>query len=429
MDYGGVQEVPAELPLSPAVSVAAGTTALDPCCLPPDSGPCDAIFKRWFHDCETGTCRNFTYGGCGGNANNFVTEGECRAQCGGVETPGLSAGVVGTPPPPTTSPVVVPNAAYCKAPPTSTPCPPGATNVYYFDAQIRTCRNFPSGECGSGNNSFRSREECLGTCQDEIPVCCRPAYTGPCRAAMSRWYFDCETGTCQRFIYGGCQSNGNNFATQQECLRSCQGCPPTPGCGCSHNSTSCLDCDGRTRCCWDPDCGSYCAAPVESHPGQCPPPQNILCFVCKDQCRSDGDCGAKEKCCLEPGCGRACLGPAKEELKGEANNTRCSQVPFPLTLRFKPMLQRGIELMSLDASWVSSASWYFLNVFGLRSIYALVLGENNAADSHRALQDQMSGAALAMPPDPRQAFKAEWEALEICEHRWALENAASELVA
>ncbi|RWS21935.1 ER membrane protein complex subunit 3-like protein [Leptotrombidium deliense] len=40
----------------------------------------------------------------------------------------------------------------------------------------------------------------------------------------------------------------------------------------------------------------------------------------------------------------------------------------------------------------------------------------------------MSGAAMAMPPDPKQAFKAEWEALQICEHQWALKNVESDLL-
>lgn len=38
-------------------------------------------------------------------------------------------------------------------------------------------------------------------------------------------------------------------------------------------------------------------------------------------------------------------------------------------------------------------------------MYTLVLGENNAADQTKAMQDQMSGAAMSAPDDITKAFK------------------------
>lgn len=42
------------------------------------------------------------------------------------------------------------------------------------------------------------------------------------------------------------------------------------------------------------------------------------------------------------------------------------------------------------------------------------------------MQEQMSGAAGSMPQDPKAAFKAEWEALEITEYQNALQNVEAE---
>ncbi len=51
------------------------------------------------------------------------------------------------------------------------------------------------------------------------------------------------------------------------------------------------------------------------------------------------------------------------------------KVPFHLTMGFKQMFQRGLEgLATLDTSYVSSVSWYFLVMFGLRGFFRLVIG-------------------------------------------------------
>ncbi|XP_053553855.1 kunitz-type protease inhibitor 1 [Bombina bombina] len=50
----------------------------------PETGGCRASFTRWFYDLETMQCLSFTFGGCGGNENNFHSQEECVHFCQGV---------------------------------------------------------------------------------------------------------------------------------------------------------------------------------------------------------------------------------------------------------------------------------------------------------------------------------------------------------
>ncbi|PRD27185.1 UNVERIFIED_CONTAM: Kunitz-type serine protease inhibitor bitisilin-2 [Trichonephila clavipes] len=44
-------------------------------------GGCDENLQRWYYDKEQEKCKKFTFNGCEGNENNFVTKKECRMQC------------------------------------------------------------------------------------------------------------------------------------------------------------------------------------------------------------------------------------------------------------------------------------------------------------------------------------------------------------
>ena len=50
------------------------------------------------------------------------------------------------------------------------------------------------------------------------------------------------------------------------------------------------------------------------------------------------------------------------------------KIPFSLTAGFKNMFQKGLaDLPDLDPSYVSSVSWYFLVMYGLRSFFRLAV--------------------------------------------------------
>ena len=96
------------------------------------------------------------------------------------------------------------------------------------------------------------------------------------------------------------------------------------------------------------------------------------------------------------------------------------RVPFPLTRGFKQMFQRGLyDLNTLDTSYVSSVSWYFLVMFGLRAFFRLAMGD--------PLQEEVEGNEIQKqlgrdyggggPPgqqfDAPKVLKAEADNLEL----------------
>jgi ER membrane protein complex subunit 3 len=83
------------------------------------------------------------------------------------------------------------------------------------------------------------------------------------------------------------------------------------------------------------------------------------------------------------------------------------KVPFPLTLGFKQMFQRGLhELPTLDTSYVSSVSWYFLVMFGLRSFFKLAIGD----PSMEMMEHSMMMTKLGYSPPNPAASNSDGEA-------------------
>lgn len=57
-------------------------------------------------------------------------------------------------------------------------------------------------------------------------VCDLPSEIGSCDNYVIRYYYDKNKGECEYFYYGGCDGNGNNFETVDDCRRQCVGTVP-----------------------------------------------------------------------------------------------------------------------------------------------------------------------------------------------------------
>ena len=65
------------------------------------------------------------------------------------------------------------------------------------------------------------------------------------------------------------------------------------------------------------------------------------------------------------------------------------RVPFALSPKFRLMLQRGIDLPSLDVTYFTSLSYYILLLFGMRGVFMLAFQGEAVDDSQMMRQMQV----------------------------------------
>lgn len=62
-------------------AAAVNAPSTDRCMLPVRKGVCRALIPRWSYDPTTKECKEFKFGGCDGNGNNFPSQRQCMDTC------------------------------------------------------------------------------------------------------------------------------------------------------------------------------------------------------------------------------------------------------------------------------------------------------------------------------------------------------------
>ena len=57
----------------------------------------------------------------------------------------------------------------------------------------------------------------------EPDPCTLDPYKGPCNGQIQRYFYNVTSSKCERFLYGGCYGNENNFFNIHDCEEKCSG--------------------------------------------------------------------------------------------------------------------------------------------------------------------------------------------------------------
>ncbi len=110
----------------------------DICSQKRDSGICPGNVPRFYFDKSLARCQLFSYGGCGGNSNNFETLDQCVAHCGGPKEDVFQIS--------TLTDSLKPRKSHCNLPVSKGNCQ-AKLRRFHFDPDEGICKLFIFGGC------------------------------------------------------------------------------------------------------------------------------------------------------------------------------------------------------------------------------------------------------------------------------------------